>query len=124
MMNRQSGFGGFPPNIMPNQIAPLQPMQAQYFPPQGCPQYCPPQVFPAQYDPPLVSPGQQYVKTNIFNKVVTHLHPSHTTTVNKQMINHQHYFPHTESCVNECCETHTMCGVPYNPCCPPRPFGF
>jgi spore coat protein D len=124
MMNRQSGFGGFPPNIMPNQIAPFQPMQGQFFPSQGCPEYCPPQVFPTQYDPPLVSPGQQYVKTNIFNKVVTHLHPSHTTTVNKQMINHQHYFPHTESCVNECCETHTMCGVPYNPCCPSSPFGF
>jgi spore coat protein D len=124
MMNRQSGFGGFPSNVMPNQIAPIQPMPAPYIPQQGCPQYCPPQVFPAQYDPPLVSPGQQYVKTNIFNKVVTHLHPSHTTTVNKQMINHQHYFPHTESVVNECCETHTMCGMPHNPCCPPRPFGF
>ncbi|WP_442853017.1 CotD family spore coat protein [Bacillus sp. UNC41MFS5] len=129
MMKRNIGYGGFPsnipPNIMPSQIAPTQPMPAQYCPPPPCPpQYCPPQVFPAQYDPPLVSPGQQYVKTNIFNKVVTHLHPSHTTTVNKQMINHQHYFPHTESVVNECCETHTMCGVPYNPCCPPRPFGF
>jgi spore coat protein D len=123
-MNRNMRFGGFPSNIMPNQIAPMQPMPAQYCPPQPCPQYCPTQVFPAQYDPPLVSPGQQYVKTNVFNKVVTHLHPSHTTTVNKQMINHQHYFPHTESCVNECCETHTMCGMPHNPCCPSGPFGF
>ena len=117
MKNRNMGFGGFPAPNMPG----------QYGAPQGygCPpQYCPPQVFPAQYDPPLVSPAQQYVKTNLLNKVVTHVHPSHTTTVNKQMINHQHYFPHTESCVNECCETHTMCGVPYNPCCPPRPFGF
>ncbi|MGG3467646.1 CotD family spore coat protein [Neobacillus pocheonensis] len=48
------------------------------------------------------------VKTNIFNKVVTHVHPPQTTTVYKLHINHQHYFPHTESCVNECCETHTM----------------
>jgi hypothetical protein len=123
-MKRNIGFGGFPSNIMPNQIAPMQPLPAQYCPPQPCPQYCPPQVFPAQYDPPLVSPGQQFVKTNLFNKVVTHVHPSHTTTVNKHMINHQHYFPHTESCVNECCETHTMCGVPHNPCCPTGPFGF
>ncbi len=113
------------PNMMPNQIAPVQPMPAQYCLPQQClPIYCPPQAFPAEYDPPLVSPGQQYVKTNLFNKVVTHLHPSHTTTVNKHMINHQHYFPHTESCVNECCETHTMCGAPVNPCCPTGPFGF
>lgn len=116
MMNRNYGFGGMP--NMPNQFAPVQP----FCPPP--PQYCPPQVFPTQYDPPLVSPGQQYVKTNLFNKVVTHVHPSHTTTVNKQMINHQHFFPHTESCVNECCETHTMCGMPVNPCCPPGPFGF
>ena len=96
------------------------------FPTAGCgcpPIYCPPQAFPAQYDPPLVSPSQQYVKTNLFNKVVTHVQPSHTTTVNKHLINNQYYFPHTESCVNECCETHTMCGVPVNPCCP-SPFGF
>jgi hypothetical protein len=131
-MKRNIGFGGFPsnipsnipPNIPPKPIAPIQPLPAQYCPPQPCPQYCPPQVFPAQYDPPLVSPGQQFVKTNLFNKVVTHVHPSHTTTVNKHMIHHQHYFPHTESCVNECCETHTMCGVPVNPCCPSGPFGF
>jgi spore coat protein D len=110
-MNRSeySGFGGY-----------------GGFPTVGCgcpPIHCPPQVFPALYDPPLVSPGQQYVKTNLFNKVVAHVHPSHTTTVNKLNINHQHYFPHTESCVNECCETHTMCGVPVNPCCP-VPFEF
>jgi hypothetical protein len=127
-MKRNIGFGGFPSNIPsnipPKPIAPIQPLPAQYCPPQPCPQYCPPQVFPAQYDPPLVSPGQQFVKTNLFNKVVTHVHPSHTTTVNKHMIHHQHYFPHTESCVNECCETHTMCGVPVNPCCPSGPFGF
>jgi spore coat protein D len=80
---------------------------------------CPPQVFPAQYDPGSVSPPKEYVKTNVINKVVSHVHPSHTTTVNKHVINHQHYFPHTESCVNECCETHTMCGAPVNPCCAP-----
>ncbi|MEH7335108.1 CotD family spore coat protein [Neobacillus drentensis] len=86
--------------------------------------YCPPQAFPAQYYPPLVSPWQQYVKTNLYNNVVTHVHPSHTTTFNKHMIHHQYYFPHTESYVNKCCETHTMCGFPFNPCCPPRPFGY
>jgi spore coat protein D len=86
---------------------------------------CPPQVFPAQYDPGTVSPPKEYVKTNVFNKVVSHVHPSHLTTVNKHVINHQHYFPHTESCLNECCETHTMCGAPINPCCPgPMPFGY
>ena len=93
--------------------------------PKGLPpQYCPPQKLPTQYDPPLVSPTQQYVKTNLSNTEVAHFHPSHTTTVNKHFVNNKHYFPHTESCVNECYEQHTMCGVPYNPCCPPRSFGF
>jgi spore coat protein D len=113
--NEYSGFGGFPGPMM----------SGQYCPPPPCPpQYCPPQVFPTQYDPGIVDPAQQYVKTNLFNKVVSHVHPSHTTTVNKLHVNHQHYFPHTESCVNECCETHTMCGCPVNPCCPTMPFGF
>lgn len=91
----------------------------------GCPpKYCPPQVLPTQYDPPLVSPPQQYIQPVLSNEVVTHIQPSHLTTVNKHAIQHKYYFPHTESCVNECCETHTMCGVPYNPCCPPGPFGY
>ena len=90
----------------------------------GCPPvFCPPQVHPTMYDLPLVSPPQQYVKTNLTSTVVPHIHPSHTTNVNKHMITHEHYFPHTESVVNECCEQHVMCGVPHDPCCP-RPFGF
>lgn len=91
----------------------------------GCPpQYCPPTCHPTQYDPPLVSPTQQYVKPNYFSKVVTHVQPSHTTTVNKLMVNHQYHFPHTESCCYECCESHTMCGCPVNPCAPSGPFGY
>jgi spore coat protein D len=120
--NEYGGFGAYP-------AAPMMPGQFGYGAPapQGCgcpPQYCPPTAFPTQYDPGTVDPAQQYVKTNLFNKVVAHVHPSHTTTVNKLHVNHQHYFPHTESCVNECCETHTMCGCPVNPCCPTMPFGF
>ena len=109
-----------PPPPCPPTYCPPPPCPPTYCPPTYCPPtYCPPQVFPAQYDPP-----QQYVKTNLYNKVVSHVHPSHTTTVNNLHVNHQHYFPHTESCVNECCETHTICGFPVNPCCPPGPFGY
>lgn len=90
----------------------------------GCPpQFCPPQLFPTHYDPPLVSPTKQYVKTNVANTVVPHIHPSHTTTVNKHVFHHEHYFPHTESVVNECYEQHVLCGLPHNPCCP-GPYGF
>jgi spore coat protein D len=119
--NEFAGYGGFPSPMMHGQFGYGAPA------PQGCgvpPQYCPPTVFPTQYDPGTVDPAQQYVKTNLFNKVVSHVHPSHTTTVNKLHVNHQHFFPHTESCVNECCETHTMCGCPVNPCCPTMPYGF
>ncbi|MBY0122890.1 CotD family spore coat protein [Bacillus sp. S/N-304-OC-R1] len=99
-------------------------MYNQYWGQQCAPQYCPPQAFPTQYDPGLISPTKQFVSTNLFNTEVSHIHPSHNTTVNRQMITHKHYFPHTESVVNLCNEQHIICGVPYNPCCPPiRPFG-
>ena len=77
-------------------------------------QAMPGQNFPTQYSQPQVSPTQQYVQTNVSNNVVPHYHPSHLTTINRQNINHQHHFPHTQSCINECCETHTMCGTPFN----------
>ncbi|WP_407690443.1 CotD family spore coat protein [Rummeliibacillus pycnus] len=95
---------------------------------KGChgmmPYCCPPQTFPAQFDPPQISPTRQIVKTNIINTVVPHIHPTHTTTVNKHMINHEHYFPHTESVVNECYENHIMCEMPHKPCCPPKHHGM
>lgn len=74
--------------------------------------------------PPQISPTRQIVKTNIINTVVPHIHPTHTTTVNKHMINHEHYFPHTESVVNECYENHIMCEMPHKPCCPPKHHGM
>ncbi|WP_431029128.1 CotD family spore coat protein [Lysinibacillus sp. LZ02] len=80
----------------------------------------PPQTFPTQYEQPVVSPTQEFIRTNIFNTVVPHVHPSHTTTVNRHMVNNQHFFPHTESVVHECFETNTMCGMPPNHCHKPR----
>ncbi|WP_082090196.1 CotD family spore coat protein [Bacillus thermotolerans] len=79
-------------------------------------------MHPTQYDPPQISPTQHFVKTNLYNRVVPHIHPSHTTTVNKHMTTHQHYFPHTESVVNEYHEQHIMCGKPCNPCRPRKPW--
>jgi spore coat protein D len=80
------------------------------------PKFCPPQIAPTQTAPAQVSPTQQYVKTNIANTIIPHIMPSHTTNVFKQYYHHKYYFPHTESCVNQCYETHTMCGCPYKPC--------
>ncbi|WP_025731593.1 CotD family spore coat protein [Heyndrickxia ginsengihumi] len=89
---------------------------------------CPPMVAPTQYDPGMTDPAQNSVQTTIFPHVVNHVHPTHTTHVNKHVYTHKHYFPHTDSVVNECYENHVFCGAPVNPCCPPhhrpRPFGF
>nr|WP_325048697.1 CotD family spore coat protein [Peribacillus glennii] len=80
--------------------------------------------------PAQVSPPQNFVNTNVFPHVVPHVHPSHTTNVNKHVFTHQHYFPHTQSTVNQCFEQHVVCpGRPpvapiHHKCCPPRPFGF
>ena len=78
-------------------------------------QQLPTQTAPTQFGQPQVSPTQEYVQKNVSNTVVPHYHPSHLTTVNQHYINNQHYFPHTESVVNECFETNTMCGTPFRP---------
>lgn len=80
----------------------------------------PPQVSPTQQDPAQVSATKQFVKTNVSNTVIAHTHPSHTTNVNKHLITHKHFFPHTESVVNMK-EQHIMCGKPHYPCPPCHP---
>lgn len=83
--------------------------------PMNFAQELPMQTAPTQFGQPRVSPTQQYVQRNVTNTVVPHYHPSHLTTVNQQHINNQHYFPHTQSVVNECYETNTMCETPFRP---------
>ncbi|WP_445683600.1 CotD family spore coat protein [Solibacillus sp. FSL R7-0668] len=78
-------------------------------------QELPTQMGPTQFEQQRVSPTQQYVQRNVINTVVPYIHPSHLTTVNQHCINNQHYFPHTESVINECFETNTMCGTPFRP---------
>lgn len=88
-------------------------------------QYGPTQTSPSQVAPAQVSPTQQYVNTNVSNTVIPVVHPSHTTNVNKHVNTFKHYFPHTQSVVNECYNQHLICGrPPQNPCCPPRHFGY
>lgn len=99
---------------------------AQYGPSAVSPaQYGPTQTSPSQVAPAQVSPTQQYVNTNVSNTVIPVVHPSHTTNVNKHVNTFKHYFPHTQSVVNECYNQHLICGrPPQNPCCPPRHFGY
>lgn len=74
----------------------------------------PPHTHPTRYAPPQVAPTQEFIKTNIFPTVVPHIQPSHTTTINRKVIDNQFHFPHTESVVNECCVRNTMCGKPHH----------
>lgn len=72
-----------------------------------------PQTFgPVNTLPPIVSPTQQFVQTNHMTSIVPHIHPSHTTIVNKHKFIHEHYCPHTQSVVNEVCHQHVNCGCP------------
>lgn len=82
---------------------------------QNVAQNMPMPQMPTQFEQARVSPTREYTQTNMTNSVVPHFHPSHLNTVNQHTINNQHYFPHTESVVNECYETHTMCGTPFRP---------
>lgn len=130
-----------PTAVSPAQMgpAPYGPMgPAPYLPTAVSPvSMGPTQAFPTQVAPTQVSPTQEFVNTNVMNTVVPHVHPSHTTTVNKHVFTHQHSFPHTQSVVNECFNQQVVCGpppilpiaapcpppiMPINPCCPP--FGF
>ncbi|KON71261.1 hypothetical protein AKG34_14575 [Peribacillus butanolivorans] len=90
-------------------------------------QYGPTQALPSQVAPAQVSPTQQYVNTNVSNTVIPVVHPSHTTTVNKHVNTYKHYFPHTQSVVNECYTQNFICGRPqhhHHHCCPPGHFGY
>ena len=59
--------------------------------------------------PPIVHPTKCCVNNAQYNYIVPHIHPSHTTNVNHYMYQHQHYFPHTESVVNEVSNQQFIC---------------
>ncbi|EIJ78631.1 Spore coat protein CotD [Bacillus methanolicus PB1] len=56
---------------------------------------------PSHVLPAIVHPTKCCVDHNFVNNVVPHIHPTHTTTVNHINYQHQHYFPHSQSVVNE-----------------------
>ncbi|KAB2333635.1 MULTISPECIES: CotD family spore coat protein [Bacillaceae] len=51
--------------------------------------------------PAVVHPTKCCVNNTFQNNVVPHIHPTHTTTVNHINYDHVHYFPQTQSTVNE-----------------------
>ncbi|MFC0271657.1 CotD family spore coat protein [Metabacillus herbersteinensis] len=50
---------------------------------------------------PIVHPTKCCVQNNYSETIVPHIHPQHTTIVNHEHFKHQHYFPQTQSVVNE-----------------------
>lgn len=96
-------IGMYPSQVMPGQTMPNQMM--------------PTQTMPAQ-----VSPTKNIVNKNVIKTIVPHVHPTHTTTVNEHIYQHQHYFPQTQSVVDTCYNENVICGQPVchpNPCIHP-----
>ncbi|AKP47530.1 MULTISPECIES: CotD family spore coat protein [Bacillus] len=58
--------------------------------------YCRPKVLP-----PIIHPTINRENHLIHHYVVPHIHPSHTTTFNHHVFQHQRYFPYTEPTVND-----------------------
>ncbi|WP_419393744.1 CotD family spore coat protein [Cytobacillus praedii] len=61
--------------------------------------YCGPR--PTNVLPAIVHPTKCCVNNTFQNNVVPHIHPTHTTNVNHINFQHQHYFPQTQSTVNQ-----------------------
>ncbi|MBT2639055.1 CotD family spore coat protein [Bacillus sp. ISL-39] len=56
---------------------------------------------PTNVLPTVVHPTQCCVNNSFTNNVVPHVHPTHTTNVNHINYDHVHYFPQTQSTVNQ-----------------------
>lgn len=72
--------------------------------------------------PPIVHPTNCCVNHTCKNYVVPHIHPQHTTTVNHEFFAHQHYYPQTQSVVNEVTHQHFNAGPGPVPGGFPGPF--
>lgn len=83
--------------------------------------------FPGNVCPPIVHPTKCCVNHNFINNVVPHIHPSHTTTVNHINFQHKHFFPHTQSAVNQVTNQQFICPGPMpgpTPGLGPSPYPF
>ncbi|TYR79974.1 spore coat protein [Priestia megaterium] len=56
---------------------------------------------PTKCMPPIVHPTKCCTQFNSQEVVVPHIHPSHNTLVNQTNFKHVHYFPQTQSVVNQ-----------------------
>lgn len=80
--------------------------------------YCGTNIMPA-----VIHPTKCCVNHTFSTTVVPHIHPMHTTTVNHQLFQHKHYFPQTQSMVNEVSNQQFACPGPMGPGFGPGPVG-
>jgi spore coat protein D len=80
--------------------------------------YCRPNILPTVYHPTKCC-----VNHTFSNNVVPHVHPTHTTNVNHINYQHQHYFPQSQSTVNEVTHQHFAAGPGPGPAAGPFPGG-
>ncbi|KUP08018.1 CotD [Bacillus coahuilensis m2-6] len=79
---------------------------------------------PNQVLPAVVHPTKQCVKNTYATYEVPHIHPTHTTIVNNELFQHKHYFPQTQSMVNNVQNQQFNCGTgPVPPMGPMGPMG-
>lgn len=51
--------------------------------------------------PPIIHPTKHCCANTYSETIVPHIHPQHTTIVNHEHFQHQHYFPQSTSVVNQ-----------------------
>ena len=136
-----SGYGasptmGYPTNVAPAMSYPTTsmsypttggygyPSTGYGYPSTGATYSSPGYVAPTQVAPANVSPTKNIVQQNVMKTIVPHVHPTHKTTINQHVYQHQHYFPCTQSVMNTCCNQQMICCGPVpqpTTFCPPNP---
>ncbi|MGM0921588.1 MAG: CotD family spore coat protein [Bacillota bacterium] len=111
--------GSMGPN-MPNMVSPSTMGPNMPAPNMVSPSMMGP-MGPAKMCPPIVHPTKCCVQHTFSTTVVPHIHPTHTTVVNHQNFQHKHYFPQTQSMVNQASNQQFNCGGGPRP--PFSPYG-
>ena len=130
-----------PNNNMPNMVSPMGPNMPNMVSPMGPnmpavggtqmgPNMPAPNMVggaqmgpmgPTKMCPPIVHPTKCCVQHTFSTTVVPHIHPTHTTVVNHQMVQHKHFFPQTQSMANQVSNQQFNCGGGPRP--PFSPYG-
>jgi hypothetical protein len=90
----------------------------------GCPPVKPGHVLPAQTLPAQYSPVQQSTQFNQQDVYVPVYHPCHTTQINQTNYKYVHFFPQTESVVNQATQQNVYGNFPGQYPATPTPYPY